>query len=1339
VKLGRKKGAKLVFTTAVILVMLALIITPASASRIQLEKYVTNPNGFEQGDVIDFTIFVGNPSTNPYTNTQTVTDIMPDGTVDVLQVGLVLAPGQSIEYHVQHTVTAADVTAGEVINTVRLDGTDSNNDIIEAATQARADITEIFEPPVSDEFWAVEWFQTDPHQYTQFDLPDDQLYLTTLSWFAPESYIHLWDGPTGGDYAYEGERVKFIHDPDRTDDIYFNEPEVDIPGSVKVHGTFGEGPGDHDFIDPETGLKPENAPYTIATGPFYPQSEQSPIKDFVTFSPAIMFHNDDGMPWNRILSYGTNAEGEKVFKRMSYEKDLFKDENGNGCFDVVLRNGNNLDSDMVICLDERETIMGLLADMSEDWHILTENNRLTVNGVKADIYAPAIIQEFTYMFLDDMMPMPVDSGSTVLIPMANNPAVGSGSGLNSFEPAPDGVLEGVEVESENTLNMDIDGDGFMRAMDPDGKALNGDESVVLVLRQQYLETGDSIQFFDHVITLDNVGEFDAQSKAVFTVSDNEGNGYTMSTSGVTLAPGQVQTFYRADDNPAATEAPAFYLKVETASYQDGNKYAYVEVGRLFGHPGANIAQNKYHSQKAFWVQDVYYNVVALKTYPANPADDIKERIKYITFREKLPKADVKVHNHHFEVWDVNDRLPEMAPFSMPHRVVDDVNDEWTHNKIGNILQADPLDIRYIDESDEDRFFGELKEIYEESGNLEFWIIEWFKTMPYQYTEFQIIERFTNEKRLFTSAFIAPESCIHMWNGGEDDGPMFTKEGERAKFWFDDNYDPLYVDDGELKIFGTFGEGPGDHTFVDQVTGLKPENAPYTDAMGPFDPQSVQAPIKDSVTFNPAIMYHNDDGEPWDRILSYGTNAEAEKVFKRMSYEKDLFKDENGNGCFDVVLERAGDEVVVCLENEDQIHDYLSNGWVILTENNRLTVDGVKADIYAPAIIQEFTYMFLDDMMPMAVDSGSTVLIPMANDPDVGSGSGLNSFVPGPDAVVKGVQVESENTLELDIDGDGIERPMDPDGQPLSGDESVVLVLKHQLLTPEVGSNSIQFFDHVITLDNVGEFDSQSKAIFTVEDNEGAGYDMVSSGIMLGAGDVQTFYRADDDPADTEAPAFYIKLETASYQAGDKFAYVEIGRLFGHPGANIAKNQYHSQKAFWVQDVYYNVVALKTYPADNTKEKIKFITFREKLPKADVKVHNHHFEVWGVNDRLPEMAPFCMDHNIMDDVQYGWEWPIQKIGDERGVGPLVITYTEEEDEPRFHGELKEIYWEKDNGNGGAIPCPWDLTEDGLVNIDDVKELVANWGSSGASDFNEDGTTNIEDVKILVANWGTCPTT
>ena len=1336
-KLGKKGRTKLVFTTAVILVMLALIITPASASRIQLEKYVTNPNGFEQGDVIDFTIFVGNPSDNPYTNTQTVTDIMPDGTVDVLQVGLVLAPGQSVVYHVQHTVTAVDVTAGEVINTVRLDGTDSNNDIIEAATQARADITEIFEPPVSDEFWAVEWFQTDPHQYTQFDLPDDQLYLTTLSWFAPESYIHLWDGPTGGDYAYEGERVKFIHDPDRTDDIYFNEPEVDIPGSVKVHGTFGEGPGDHDFIDPETGLKPENAPYTIATGPFYPQSEQSPIKDFVTFSPAIMFHNDDGMPWNRILSYGTNAEGEKVFKRMSYEKDLFKDENGNGCFDVVLRNGNNLDSDMVICLDERETIMGLLADMSEDWHILTENNRLTVNGVKADIYAPAIIQEFTYMFLDDMMPMPVDSGSTVLIPMANNPAVGSGSGLNSFEPAPDGVLEGVEVESENTLNMDIDGDGFMRAMDPDGKALNGDESVVLVLRQQYLETGDSIQFFDHVITLDNVGEFDAQSKAVFTVSDNEGDGYTMSTSGVTLATGQVQTFYRADDNPAATEAPAFYLKVETASYQDGNKYAYVEVGRLFGHPGANIAQNKYHSQKAFWVQDVYYNVVALKTYPANPADDIKERIKYITFREKLPKADVKVHNHHFEVWGVNDRLPEMAPFSMAHRVVDDVNDEWTHNKIGNILPADPLDIRYIDESDEERFFGELKEIYEESGDLEFWIIEWFKTMPYQYTEFQIMERFDDEKRLFTSAFIAPESCIHMWNGGEDNGPMFTKEGERAKFWFDDNYDPLYVDDGELKIFGTFGEGPGDHTFVDQVTGLKPENAPYTDAMGPFYPQSDQAPIKDHVTFNPAIMYHNDDGTPWDRILSYGTNAEAEKVFKRMSYEKDLFKDENGNGCFDVVLERAGDEVVVCLEDKDQIHDYLSNGWVILTENNRLTVDGVKADIYAPAIIQEFTYMFLDDMMPMAVDSGSTVLIPMANDPAVGSGSGLNSFVPGPDAVVKGVQVESENTLELDIDGDGIENPMDPDGQPLSGDESVVLVLKHQLLTPEVGSNSIQFFDHVITLDNVGEFDSQSKAIFTVEDNEGAGYDMVSSGIMLGAGDVQTFYRADDDSADTEAPAFYIKLETASYQAGDKFAYVEIGRLFGHPGANIANNQYHSQKAFWVQDVYYNVVALKTYPADNSKEKIKFITFREKLPKADVKVHNHHFEVWGVNDRLPEMAPFCMDHNIMDDVQYGWEWPIQKIGDERGVGPLVITYTEEEDEPRFHGELKEIYWEK-NGDEPQELCPWDLTEDGLVNFADVDVLIDHWGQDWLfGDFNKDDNINFSDIDVMIDNWGTCP--
>jgi len=60
----------------------------------------------------------------------------------------------------------------------------------------------------------------------------------------------------------------------------------------------------------------------------------------------------------------------------------------------------------------------------------------------------------------------------------------------------------------------------------------------------------------------------------------------------------------------------------------------------------------------------------------------------------------------------------------------------------------------------------------------------------------------------------------------------------------------------LRLYGSFGEGPGDHTVLDPETQLRPENPPYTDPVGPFNPQHPQAPKVDFVTFNPAIMQHD---------------------------------------------------------------------------------------------------------------------------------------------------------------------------------------------------------------------------------------------------------------------------------------------------------------------------------------------------------------------------------------------------------------------------------------------------------------------------------------------------
>ena len=58
--------------------------------------------------------------------------------------------------------------------------------------------------------------------------------------------------------------------------------------------------------------------------------------------------------------------------------------------------------------------------------------------------------------------------------------------------------------------------------------------------------------------------------------------------------------------------------------------------------------------------------------------------------------------------------------------------------------------------------------------------------------------------------------------------------------------------------------------------------------------------------------------------------------------------------------------------------------------------------------------------------------------------------------------------------------------------------------------------------------------------------------------------------------------------------------------------------------------------------------------------------------------------------------------------------------------------------GDVTCPWDLTSDGTVNIDDVLELVGHWGEDWSpGDFNDDNNINIDDVIILVTHWGACP--
>ena len=1121
--------------------------------------------------------------------------------------------------------------------------------------------------------------------------------------------------------------------------------------SLRIYGTFNRGPGDFTVTDPETGLPPENKPYSDPVGPFHPQNEQAPRKDFITFNPAIMPHNSltgpDGLEypdldfWECEDYSDVQIPNEKVFKRMWYEKEWFKDHDQDGEWDVVVDTPLPFPDDVItMTLDEWNAIPAWIKER-DGLRIREWNNDPRINDSNVDIYGPAINQEFTYMFVDEeIMPALIGAGSTVLIPMASYE---DGNGLDSFDADGDGELDYVKVGSEQSIALhwtmdvpamdwdeamekaDIDGDWlfgnkpWLEAFDNDDEELSGDESVVFSLERMDMSPGSTIQFFDHVVTLTDVQEAGDDAWAIFDVCDNEGGGSQRCSENVGLGSNDVQYFYRGQVRVRAhpAERPTFYLRLVSADAEDNT--AIVELGRMFGNTYANTGgSNPFWSQKAFMVDGVFYNVVAIKA--------VDNCIKYVTFRQKLPKMPIKLYGKHLERWDPGEVLPEMPPFNMDHDILIDVQSTWTRpysqqDKIGPATEMPPLTIDYIYEGIEERYKGEFKEIYYETqgDDSEFWTLEWFWTLPWQYTEFRLPK---DDRYLVTLSWIADESEITLWDS-DPDGPVANYTGERFKFWYQDCSGPIYIDNetSSIRLYGTFDEGPGDHgpNVVDRHTGLPPENKPYTDPMGPFDPQHEQAPHKDFMTFNPAIMDHN-QGYPeldyWE-CACYPSDVQTpkEKVFKRMWYEKEWFKDHSskkyGDGCFTVVVDTPllppDDVITMCLEDWNAIPEWIRerDGLSIREWNNDETIEDSNVDIYGPAINQEFTYMFVDEeIMPALIGAGSTVLIPMASYED---GNGLDSFDADGDGERDAVRVTNEEVLALkwamdtwwtdnpiepwmaDIDGDGLEWFGDFD--ELSGDESVIFQLESKYMNKD---DTIQFFDHVVTLTDVHEIGDSGQAIFDVCDNEGGGSQRCTPNVGLGINDIQYFYRGQVRIRmhPSERPTFYLRVVSAD--AVDNTAIVEVGRMFGETYANIGgQNPFWSQKAFMVDGVFYNVVAIKA--EDNC---IKYVTFRQKLPKEDIKLYGKHLKTWKIDSAtnrseiLPEMPPFNEDHEILIDVQNTWTRPYSqqdKIGDKVTTDPLEIWYIEEDVEERFKGELKEIYNETFNEKTGLEDEYWNL--------------------------------------------------
>ncbi|MEQ8844162.1 MAG: PQQ-binding-like beta-propeller repeat protein [Phycisphaerales bacterium] len=52
---------------------------------------------------------------------------------------------------------------------------------------------------------------------------------------------------------------------------------------------------------------------------------------------------------------------------------------------------------------------------------------------------------------------------------------------------------------------------------------------------------------------------------------------------------------------------------------------------------------------------------------------------------------------------------------------------------------------------------------------------------------------------------------------------------------------------------------------------------------------------------------------------------------------------------------------------------------------------------------------------------------------------------------------------------------------------------------------------------------------------------------------------------------------------------------------------------------------------------------------------------------------------------------------------------------------------------ALPVIGDSDGDGVVNFDDLNEVLTGWGTAGPGDVNGDGTVNFDDLNLILTNW------
>jgi len=452
----------------------------------------------------------------------------------------------------------------------------------------------------------------------------------------------------------------------------------------------------------------------------------------------------------------------------------------------------------------------------------------------------------------------------------------------------------------------------------------------------------TIRFMDHMVIIKNFENNDPENDRlniqVFYIGNMNDRIPVKRSHDIwenSMGPDPSNNYYFDRQNHKQTSTDPchrWYIRIESAD----EDYLRIATGR------------RLVAGETFYVDGVRYDMPAI--YTQNIRAEGECGFKYITFQTPIPKGcpiwqsdlelNVNDFSHVTSQYLASLPMDETAwllpPFNEAHTMIDDIalekpNPHCKWNCLhppGKLLDGkkDALDIRYIDETIEERFESSLLErLNTDEEENEDWY--WYNvyTKPNRYTEFLLPDQETPNENypnsgakadgyeyIITTSLIAPNSevdtdpsdrCKDYYEHEIFDTVYdIALDDERAMYYKEPRFVFEYDAYNEIDFFiNEKNPRPsvriyGEENFVyptQSFTGA--EDFIYDEESDPFDPGVIK---KDSITFNPAFI----DGEGGVYEIEAQGDA-SEKIFLRAFYEPEYTHpiDTLMDDCSDVLL------------------------------------------------------------------------------------------------------------------------------------------------------------------------------------------------------------------------------------------------------------------------------------------------------------------------------------------------------------------------------------------------------------------------------------------------------